>query len=240
MNKTKVKVKVIIIILGTAHRAREFGKHSPDYRLLEYKYSRERVAAIKAKLEALGYRVFVDMEADDLPVKMQSGSASQERNRELNLRVNTVNDICARYGKENCIYVSVHVDASPPADGKWHMAGGWSAWTTPGKTAADTLAECLYEAAKNNLAGYASLMQQGKVAGKYSPKQRPLRIDVSDGDSDQEARYYVLSNTACPAVLTENLFQDNKSDVDFLLSDEGKHAIERLHVEGICKYIESV
>lgn len=233
MNKTKV------IIFGTAHRAREAGKCSPDGRLREYKYSRERVAGIKAKLEALGYRVFVDLEADDLPVKMQSGSPLQERNRELNLRVNTVNGICARYGKENCIYVSVHVDAAG-GDGKWHMAGGWSAWTTPGKTAADTLAECLYEAAKNNLAGYASLMQKGKTLGMYSEKQRPIRMDISDGDSDQEARYYVLSNTACPAVLTENLFQDNKSDVDFLLSDEGKHAIERLHVEGICKYIESV
>lgn len=29
-------------------------------------------------------------------------------------------------------------------------------------------------------------------------------------------------DTKCPAILTENLFQDNKEDVDFLLSEKGK------------------
>ena len=32
----------------------------------------------------------------------------------------------------------------------------------------------------------------------------------------------------CPAVLTENMFQDNKEDVKFLLSDEGKEKIETI------------
>ena len=50
----------------------------------------------------------------------------------------------------------------------------------------------------------------------------------------------MLKHTLCSAVLTENLFQDNRNDVDYLLSDEGRHAIERLHVEGIIKYIESL
>jgi N-acetylmuramoyl-L-alanine amidase len=48
---------------------------------------------------------------------------------------------------------------------------------------------------------------------------------------------YVLGNTKCPAVLTENLFQDNKDDVDYLLSEAGRHTIARLHVEGIINYI---
>jgi N-acetylmuramoyl-L-alanine amidase len=51
---------------------------------------------------------------------------------------------------------------------------------------------------------------------------------------------YVLNNTKCPAVLTENLFQDNKKDVDYLLSDAGIHNIARLHVEGIIRYINSI
>ena len=63
-------------------------------------------------------------------------------------------------------------------------------------------------------------------------------MDKSDGDRDYEANLYVLTHTNCPAVLTENLFQDNKRDVEFLLSDAGKHAIERLHVEGILKYLQ--
>jgi N-acetylmuramoyl-L-alanine amidase len=44
-------------------------------------------------------------------------------------------------------------------------------------------------------------------------------------------------DTNCPAVLTENLFQDNENDVAFLLSDEGKKKIVDIHVQGILKYI---
>lgn len=43
-----------------------------------------------------------------------------------------------------------------------------------------------------------------------------------------------------PAVLTENLFMDNKEDVKFLLSEEGKKQIIDLHVQGIKKYIEQL
>ena len=49
-----MKKELVKIILGTAHRKREPGKQSPDGRLKECEYSRERVNGIKAKLEALG------------------------------------------------------------------------------------------------------------------------------------------------------------------------------------------
>ena len=53
----------------------------------------------------------------------------------------------------------------------------------------------------------------------------------------EESSFYILKHMNCPAVLTENLFQDNKEDVDFLLSEEGKRTIVSLHVKGICKYL---
>ena len=65
-------------------------------------------------------------------------------------------------------------------------------------------------------------------------------MDRSDGDRDWEAGYFVLRNTSCPAVLIEAMFQDNKHDVAFLLSDEGRQAITRTIVEGIIKFIESL
>ena len=49
---------------------------------------------------------------------------------------------------------------------------------------------------------------------------------------------YVLGNTKCPAVLTENMFQDHKGDVDYLLSEAGMTELVDLHVDGITKYIE--
>nr|DAH97458.1 MAG TPA: MurNAc-LAA [Caudoviricetes sp.] len=45
-------------------------------------------------------------------------------------------------------------------------------------------------------------------------------------------------DTNCPAILTENLFQDNKEDVDFLLSEKGKQAIVDVHYNAIIKYLK--
>jgi N-acetylmuramoyl-L-alanine amidase len=43
--------------------------------------------------------------------------------------------------------------------------------------------------------------------------------------------------TICPAVLTENLFQDNRADVDYLLTDDGFNAIVGLHIAAIKRYV---
>ena len=196
------------IILGTAHLKSTPGKCSPDKKFYEYKYSREICQAVKAILVDMGYTVFIDIEDDDLKV-----SQSQE----LCLRCKTVNDLQKVY--KNCIYISIHVNAAGNGT-KWMNATGWSAYTSTGVTAADKLATCLYEAAKNNLEG------------------KKIRTDYSDKDPYLESDFYVLKHTQCPAVLTENFFQDNKKDVEYLESNLGFHQIVRLHVEGILNYIK--
>lgn len=52
--------------------------------------------------------------------------------------------------------------------------------------------------------------------------------------------FAILRDTKCPAVLTENMFQDNRNDVDYLLSDRGKSEITELHVNAITQYIRSL
>ena len=164
--------------------------------------------------------LLVDYEPLDLPKTMQSPRLDQERQLELAMRVNFVNDICRQQGKDRVIYVAVHVDASPPNDGQWHQPCGWSVRVSPkASQRSRLLAACLFDAAK----AHGLKMRQPTARQKY-----------------WEQSLYVLNNTKCPAVLTENLFQDNLDEVDFLLSDEGRHVIERLHVEGIIKYIESI
>lgn len=197
------------IILGTAHLKSTPGKCSPDKKFYEYKYSREICQAVKVALEDLGYTVFIDIEDEDLPNVNQS--------KELCLRCKIVNDLQKIY--KNCIYISIHVNAAGNGT-KWMNATGWSAYTSIGVTSADRLAECLYNSAKKNLKG------------------KKLRTDNTDKDSDIESNFYVLKNTNCPAVLTENFFQDNKEDVKYLTSDEGFHQIVRLHIEGILNYIK--
>lgn len=138
----------------------------------------------------------------------------------LSERCRRVNDICSEMGKSNVLLVSIHCNAAGNG-AQWMQARGWEAWTSIGQTKADRLADCLYASAERFLSGMK------------------IRKDMADGDPDKESGFYILKHTECPAVLTENLFQDNMEDVAFLLSEEGKQAITAIHVEGIIKYIES-
>ena len=176
---------------------------------------------IQKDLKEKGITAIIDYEPLQPNTQMKGSTASQEQSRELTWRANFVNTQCAKYGTSNCIYISVHVNAAG-ADGKWKTARGWCVYTSPGKTKSDTLATYLYEEAKSIL----------PADSKYY-----VRSDFSDGDPDYEANFYVLTKTKCPAVLTENLFQDNKEDIAFLTSKEGKEKIVNIHVNGIMRYI---
>ncbi len=194
------------ILIDNGHGADTKGKRSPDGRLLEYKYAREIAERIERELKAKGYDV--------------QRIVPEQNNVPLAERARRVNEVCGRFGTANVILISIHCNAA--GNGQWLNARGWSAYTSKGQTKADILANHLYAAAENVLAGHK------------------IRKDMSDGDPDWEEGFYVLRKTKCPAVLTENLFQDNKADVDFLLSEKGKEAIVKLHVDGIVSYLKSV
>lgn len=134
-------------------------------------------------------------------------------------RVHRVNVKCQTYGASNVLLVSIHCNAAGSGQ-EWLKARGWEAWTSSGQTEGDKLAECLYESALET----------------FAPGTK-IRSDWGDGDFDKENQFTILSKTLCPAVLTENFFMDNKEDVQYMLSQEGKDAIVRCHVEGIKSYI---
>ena len=134
----------------------------------------------------------------------------------LTVRCQRVNNMCRQHGTNNVVLISIHVNAA--GNGQWLKARGWSAWTSRGQTSSDKLADCFYAAAKAHLSGHK------------------IRTDYSDGDADWEAGFYILRHTLCAAVLTENMFQDNRDDVAFLLSDEGRERIIRTHIQGITNY----
>lgn len=130
-------------------------------------------------------------------------------------RVKRVNEI-ARTNK--AILVSIHLNAA--GDGlQWKNASGWECYTCKGQTESDVLAECFCNAAREKL------------------KDKQLRTDDSDGDSDKEADFYLLKHTKCPAILTENLFMDSKRDYEYLFTKKGFNSIVDLHVLGIIKYL---
>ncbi len=193
------------ILIDNGHGIDTPGKQSPDGFFREYAYTRFLASKIQERLIALNLdaRLLVP-ELEDISLKE---------------RCRRVNAICKEFGNDQVILISLHVNAA--GNGReWMNARGWSCYTTPGQTRADSLATALYEAAED-----------------WLPDQK-LRKDNTDSDPDIESNFYVLRHSSCPAVLTENLFQDNKDDVAFLESGEGAQAIINLHVEGIFRYLQ--
>jgi N-acetylmuramoyl-L-alanine amidase len=137
----------------------------------------------------------------------------------LSERVKRVNKHCDKIGAKNVVFVSIHCNAA--SNGKWINARGWSAYTTKGTTNSDKLAECIYNEAEKQFDGLK------------------IRTNKKDGDKDFEENFTVIYGTKCPSVLTENFFMDNKEDVEYLLSEEGKNAIVNTHVYGIINYIKT-
>ena len=193
-----------VVILDNGHGQETPGKRSPDGEFREYKWCREFVQLLKHELEEWGY-----IAIDILPEPHDLG---------LSARATRVNKIVDKYGIENCIFISIHNNAA--GDGsKWYNATGWEAFTSPGRTKSDRLANLLYE--EINFVGI------------------PIRTDISDGDYDKESNFTVLTKTKCPAVLTENMFMDSKKDIEFLNSEDGIKKLLKAHLTGIRRYFEN-
>lgn len=139
---------------------------------------------------------------------------TEDKDISLSERVRRVNAWCDKLGSQNVVFVSVHNNAA--GHGQWMNARGWSAYVSPNSsTKSKQMARIFY--------GYAD--QYGLKGNRSIPKEKYLT-----------ANFTVIAKTKCPAVLTENLFQDNREDVEFLLSEEGKETIVNLHVNGLKDY----
>lgn len=216
----------IHIILDYGHAKKTKGKSSPLYKTLSakdqeffakhkefgtdryYEYLSNRVIGRKIAEELRKHGWLVD---EIVPENITDVSLSE--------RVRRTNTLCKRHGASNCIFISIHSNAS--GAGKWMKAVGWSAYTTKGKTNSDKLATCMY-----------------KFADKYFPKDgMKVRKDMSDGDPDWEENFTVIKGANCTAVLTESFFYDTLTDLKYLVSDKGQEAIVKTHVEGIEEYM---
>lgn len=113
---------------------------------------------------------------------------------------------------DNAILISVHGNAGGGV--------GFEVWTSIGETKADVLASILYWEAEKELAEFR------------------MRQDVSDKDPDKESQFYILKNSNCPAILSENLFMDTEVDCRFMMSEDGRKRIADFHIKAIVKMLE--
>ena len=137
----------------------------------------------------------------------------------FSLVVNTNNDVSLTERKKeinrvhaekdfNSIMVSIHGNAGGGT--------GFEVFTTRGQTKADPIATVFFRELENEFPG------------------KRMRTDITDGDVDKEANFTVLMCQP-PAVLTENLFFDNRADAEIMMSDDGQNRIARAHFEAIKK-----
>ena len=132
----------------------------------------------------------------------------------LTKRCTLANTIAKKNGGPS-IFISTHINAAG-SDGKWHSAQGWSVFV--GKNAS------------SNSKKLASLMTK-------NAKETGIKVRVPMPNQP----YWIQGLTVCqktnmPAVLVENMFQDNKEDVDFLLSEEGQSILTEIIVKSVCEY----
>lgn len=140
----------------------------------------------------------------------------EETDVPLSERCRRANDIYRETGR-NAILVSIHCNAAGSGS-DWMGARGWSVFVSPNASAnSRRLATCLGRSAES--------------FGVAIRKQVP-------GLMYWTQNLAMCRDTNCPAVLTENFFQDNRADVEFLLSNEGKRTVAQIHVEGIEAYLK--
>lgn len=137
--------------------------------------------------------------------------APEYRDVTLETRVRRAN----HYPSTKSFYLSIHSNAG---GGK-----GSEIFTSPGNTKSDKIATIF-----------------GEEYEKEFP-DRILRTDFTDGDLDKERRFYVLTKTKMPAILTESFFMDNLEEFMTILNTrEGRQKIVDFHIKAIVRAKEEV
>ena len=194
------------ILIDNGHGTRQFtaGKCAPDGSLYEGEWNRDVACIICDLLQAEGFdAVLLVPEKRDVP---------------LSTRVTRAN----KFDKNDTILVSIHINAAG-SDGRWRNAKDWRIFTTRGITEADTLADYIWKAAKEEF-------KSPLVVGSYSNK--PL-------GHDWENDFYIIKKVYCPAVLVENFFMDNKENLAYLKTKIGKVTCAEVIVKGIKDYLRN-
>lgn len=199
--QTRKKMKILV---DSGHGADTPGKRSPDGLFREYQFNRNIARLVVDGLRTSG------IDAEML--------VTEENDISLKERVARVNRICADLGKENVILVSVHANAAGDG-GSWMSAHGWSCFTSKGRTAADDVAECMYDAFEEEF------------------PDMTFRKDYSDGDRDWEENFYLLQRSKCPAVLLENFFYDNRTECLWLMRGDIQARIVSATIKGVQCYL---
>lgn len=142
------------------------------------------------------------------PLSTMFHSKASSLNMDLMLRANAANKFPAD------LFVSIHCNGHGNA-----AAHGMEVWTAPGQGQGDILAERIID----------DLVREFP--------ELSLRVDMSDGDRDKEAKFAVLVQTKMPAVLVETAFVTNPVEEALLVSAAGQDRFAAAIAKGILAHL---
>lgn len=210
---TNMDTHTIVVLLDNGHASTTPGKRSPKDAGMEQFFEYEFSRDIVRRIAK---------KLDEIGIRYEILVPELNEDIALSVRAQRANKICKEIGKNICLFLSIHANAA--GDGtKWMNARGWSCYTSKGETVSDKYAEIFMRCAED------VLVPLGQKVRKYSAKKYSW-----------EENFTVLVKTICSAILTENLFYDNKQDIQFLQSEEGREAIAQIHVNAILEIEKSL
>ena len=162
----------------------------------------------------LGRNIVNKLEQLGYTVKTSTRESEDLIEISLTERCRRINEIVNKFGVDNTIVVSIHSNAAGNGN-QWCNARGWSVFVS--KNASDNskrLANLLFDEAKKEF-----------TVRPEAPNQKYWR-----------ANFTLLTKTLCPSVLTENLFYDNKADLELLKDPKVIEKLAQLHVNAIQQY----
>ena len=134
----------------------------------------------------------------------------------LHKRTEIVNSLAKENGVKNTLCFSIHSNGHSN-----NRAEGYEVYTSQNETDSDICASFVF----SNM--------------KEAYPKRKMRMDMSDGDPDKEANFWMLTKTICPSVLTEDFFHTNEYECNQILrSPEHQKAIANCHARAIVSYFE--
>lgn len=201
-------LKNIKVLIDNGHGKNTPGKRSPKGKfgiLYEFEFNRAIAKPLVERLKKLG----IDAQL----------IVPEDNDISLGERCRRVNRICDEVGAENCIFISIHSNASSNCE-TWQKPSGWSSFVYyHSSNASKRLAQCLFDEAE----------KKGLKGNRAVPPEHYW-----------QSGFYVLRHTRCTAVLTENLFYDHEAEYEVLCSEKGREEIIDLHIKGIVRFIEEM
>ncbi|MCK5134885.1 MAG: N-acetylmuramoyl-L-alanine amidase [Bacteroidales bacterium] len=223
-------MKKALLIFDPPHGIDTPGKRSPDGRLEEWKWGRDRIRILLSVFQDA--RKGFDVVAPFIGYDTEPG---------LRTRVDHYNILTSQY--ELTYMISLHVDAYR-RDGKWSDPKGTTIFTSRGETRADLLATELGEAMKH-------IQPEDPFRFDFGLSRGETIVDL-----DREANFTVIFGYRIDSkkpwseenfvpvkydgVLIENGFMTNKEDIEKLLRDQWNRERENGIILGIMNFFHTL